>query len=93
MVEGLGLRLSRPCCPIADVGGVVVTSSAPPTRRGRGQNNGQGHYGPQNDGVRPMRGSGLCTRRRHAGFLGKGGDFPLHDLYLVRRGKDRDRLD
>jgi hypothetical protein len=30
MAEGLGLRLSGPCCPTTDVGGAVVTSSVTP---------------------------------------------------------------
>jgi hypothetical protein len=60
IAEGFGLQISGPCCPAADVGGAVATSSATP---------GTGPWVERWSG--PLR----APRRQHGGVMGPSSMF------------------
>lgn len=88
--EGLGLWLPDPCCPAIDVGGGAVVLSSISHGAGVGAERLSGPlWAPErlHEGVTGpssvfpavgshCEGSGLCTRRCHAGFLGEGTTSP-----------------
>jgi hypothetical protein len=97
----LVLRVPGPCCPTANIGGTVVTSS---TTLDTGANGGTivgATMGPRTTtwgsdwpllhvppSGPPLRGPRWRSCRDDDSFNGKGSDFPLNDLCLFRRGRD-----